>query len=210
MQGPNADARPPRDVPDLVSFGAPPLGVGRDSYRSGANYYVWQGQYYIQIIASDTTHELQRYGLDIGREVAAVLRDDGETVWGLDALPQQDRVRGSEQYFLVDAMALDFMRNTYTAQYTKSGIVMTAFVSRLDNAESARDAVDRYVEYAGLYGETVQRLTVDGVHLVTCDMGENFDVVFQKRTLIGGVTGVEDLVLAIQSAVELYHLVEVP
>ena len=189
---------------------APPLELGREAYRTGANYYIWKGQYYIQIVASDTTDELQRYGLEIARELTGVLRDDGEAVWGLDVLPQNDRVPGSEQFFLVDAMALDFLRNTYTAEYTKSGTVLMAFLSRRDNAESARDAVDRYTEHADLYGEKVERLTVDGVQLVTCDMGENYDVVFQKRFLVGGVTGVEDRVLAIQTAVELYHQVEVP
>jgi hypothetical protein len=192
------------------TFQAPPLDLGRDSYRSGANYYVWRGQYYIQIIASDTTEELQRLGLSIGREVTAVLPDDGEVVWGLDALPRQDRVPGSEQFFLVDAMALDFMQNTYTAEYTKSGTKVTAFVSRREHAESARDALDRYVEYVERYGDAAERLTVDGVQLIACDMGDEHDVVFRKGILVGGVTAVEDRDLAIQTAVELHSQIEVP
>ena len=192
------------------TFEAPPLELGRDSYRSGANYYIWKGQYYIQIIASDTTDELQRYGLGIGGDVADVLPDDGEAVWGLDALPQQDRVLGSEQFFLVDAMALDFMRNTYTAQYSKSGTPVKVFLSRRDEAESAQNALSRFIEYAGMYGEGVENMTVDGAQLVVCDMGEEHDVIFVKQMLMGGVTGVEDRKLAIQAAVELYHQVEVP
>ncbi len=192
------------------TFDAPELGLGRGSYRSGANYYIWKGQYYIQIIASDTTEDLQRYGLSIGREVAGVLPDDGEAVWGLEVLPLQDRVHGSEQFFLVDALALDFMRNTYTAEYTRSGTVVTTFVSRRDNAESARDALDRYVEYAEQYGDAVEHLTVDGVQLIACDMGDEHDVVFRKGILVGGVTAVEDRNLAIQSAVELHSQIEVP
>jgi hypothetical protein len=119
-------------------------------------------------------------------------------------------VPGSEQFFLVDAMALDFMRNTYTAEYTKSGARVTAFLSRRDNADSARDAEYRYVEYAEQYGDAVERLTVDEVQLNVCDMGDEHDVVFQRGVLLGGVTGVEDRDLAIQTAVELYHQVKVP
>jgi hypothetical protein len=192
------------------TFGAPPLGLGRDSYRSGANYYIWKGQYYIQIIASDTTAELQRKGLDVGRRVAAVLGDDGEVVWGLENLPQEDRVPGSEHFFLVDAMALDFMRNTYTAEYVKSGTHLTAFLSRRDNADTAGDAVDRYEQYAERYGASVERLSVDGVQLVVCDMGDNHDVLFRKLSLVGGVTAVDDRDLAIQTAVELHSQVKVP
>lgn len=192
------------------TFEAPPLELGRASYRSGANYFIWKGQYYVQIIASDTTVDLQRLGFDIGREVASVLSDDNEAVWGLDALPQHDRVLGSEQYFLVDAMALDFMRNTYTARYTKLGTAVTVFLSRRDKAETALNVLNRFIEYAGMYGEGVEEITVDGVQLATCDMGEEHDVIFAKQSLLGGVTGVVDRDLAIQTAVELYHQIEVP
>jgi hypothetical protein len=191
------------------TFEAPPLELGRESYRSGANYYIWRGQYYVQLIASDTTDDLQRLGLRIGTEVAGVLPDDGEAVWGLDALPQQDRVPGSEQFFLVDAMALDFMLNTYTAKYTKSGVVLTAFLSRRDNAESARAALNSYIDYGERYGDAVERLAVDGVQLIACNMGDGYDVAFRKGALVGGVIGVDDRNLAIQAAVELYSQIEV-
>ena len=189
--------------------GAPSIELGRDAYWSGANYYIWKGQYYIQIVALDTADELQRIGLDIAREVTGFLQDSGQPVWGLQALPEDDRVPGSERYFLVDAMGLDFMRNTYIAEYTKSGIVTSVFLSQRDSPESARAAVDSYVEYANQYGEGVERLTVDGVELVSCDMGGSYDMVFQNGRLVGGVTGVDDQNIAIQAAVDLSHFVEV-
>jgi hypothetical protein len=189
--------------------GAPSIELGRDAYRSGANYYLWKGQYYIQIVASDTADELQRIGLDIAREVTGVLQDSGQPVWGLQALPEDGRVHGSERYFLVDAMGLDFMRNTYIAEYTKSGIVTSVFLSQRDSPELARAAVDSYVEYANQYGEGVERLTVDGVELVSCDMGGSYDMVFQNGRLVGGATGIDDQNIAIQAAVDLSHFVEV-
>jgi len=192
------------------TFEAPPLELGRDSYRSGANYFIWKGQYYVQIIASDTTADLQLLGFDIGREVTSVLDDGNEAVWGLDALPQQDKVPGSEQFFLVDAMALDFMRNTFTARYVKSGTEVTVLLSRRAESATAQTALRAFTEYAGMYGEGVEGITVDGVQLVACDMGGEHDVIFVKQSLLGGVTGVEDRDLAIQTAVQLYHQIEVP
>ncbi len=189
--------------------GAPSIELGRDAYRSGANYYLWKGQYYIRIVASDTTDEFQRIGLDIAREVTGILQDSGQPVWGLQALPEEDRVPGSERYFLVDAMGLDFMRNTYIAEYTKYGIVASVFLSQRDSPESARAAIDSYVEYANRYGEGVERLTVDGVELVSCDMGGSYDMVFQNGQLVGGATGIKDRNIAIQAAVDLRHFVEV-
>ena len=185
--------------------GVSPIDICREGYRAGANYYIWKGQYYIQIVASDTTDEFQRIGIDLDRKVTDFLLDSGEVVWGLNALPQMGLVPGSVQYFLVNAMSLDFMRNTYTAQYTKGDAVVTIFLSQRDSQEIAGATVEKYIEYANKYGKGVKRVTVDGVELVSCDMNGNYDVVFQKGNLVGGVSYVEEENLAIQVAIDLWR-----
>jgi len=187
------------------SKGVPPIGLGREAYRAGANYYIWKGQYYTQIVASDTTDEFQQLGLDLARKATDFLLDSGEPVWGLNALPQVDLVPGSVQYFLVNAMSLDFMRNTYMAQYTKGDAVVTIFLSQRDSQEIARATVAKYIDYANQYGEGVKSLTVDGLELVSCDMNGSYDVVFQKGNLVGGVSEVEEQSLAIQAAIDLWR-----
>ncbi len=187
------------------TIGAPRIKLGRDAYRSGANYYIWKGQYYVQIIAIDTLNILQQVGLDMAEKLNSVLQDSGEPVWGLNALPQVDRVPESAQYFLVNAMGFDFMRNTYMAQYTKGDAVVTIFLSQRDSHEIAQVTVAKYVEYANQYGEGVKSLTVDGVELVSCDMKGSYDVVFQKGRLVGGVSMVEEQSLAIQAAIDLWR-----
>lgn len=186
------------------SQGEPSLDLGRTGYRSDANYYIWKGQYYIKVIASDATVELQRIGMGLARKVSALLLDSGETVWGMTALPQTDRVPESVQYFKVDAMGLDFMQNTYTAKYRKGGTVVTIFLSQRDSPESAQAAVAGYAKYARQYGKGVDRVTVKGVDLVSCDMGGSYDVLFQKGRQMGGVSSVADRSLAIQVAIDLW------
>ncbi len=186
------------------SQGAPPLNLGRAGYRSDSNYYIWKGRYYIRIIASDATQELRRLGMELARKVTGLLLDSGGKVWGLTALPETDRAPESVQYFKVDAMGLDFMRNTYIALYRKGGTQVTAFLSRRDSIESVRSTVARYAAYAGKYGKGSERLKEKGVELVFCDMDGNYDVVFQKGRLMGGVSSVKDRNLAIQVAAELW------
>ena len=185
--------------------GVSPIDIGREAYRAGANYYIWKGQYYTQIVASDTTDEFQRIGLDLARKATDFLLDSGEPVWGLNALPQVDRVTGSVKYFLVNAMSLDFMRNTYVAQYNKGDAVVTIFLSQRESQEIARATVAKYIEHAKKYGEGVKGLTVDGLELVSCDMNGSYDVVFQKGNLVGGVSAVEEQSLTIQAAIDLWR-----
>ena len=133
------------------------------------------------------------------------LLDSGEQVWGLAALPLTDRIPESVQYFKVDAMGLDFMRNTYTAIYRKGNTLVTAFLSQQDSVESAQATVVRYAIYAKKYGKGIDRLKVGEVDLISCDMGGSYDVVFHKGRLIGGVSSVDDKGLAIRLAIEMWE-----
>jgi len=191
---------------------APRLKLGRDAYRMGANHYIFQGQYYIQITAAGVEHaaslfntdELQQVCVDLAEKVTDLLQDSGQPVWGLTALPETDRVPQSVQYFLVDALGLDFMRNTYTAKYYKGKTIVSIFLSQQDSPESARETVARFREHANLYGKGVNIFSADGIELVSCDMDGSYDVVFQKGRLVAGVTEVKDKRLAVEATIDLW------
>ncbi|GAI04611.1 unnamed protein product, partial [marine sediment metagenome] len=123
------------------SLGVPPLKLGRDAYGSGANYYIWHGQYYIQIIAIDTTYELRQVSMDLAEKLTDSLQDSGQPVWGLQALPQKNQVPQSVQYFLIDALGYSFLRNTYTAKYYKDKIEVSVFLSQQDSPESVNTII---------------------------------------------------------------------
>jgi len=185
--------------------GALPMDLGRAAYRSDANYYIWKGQYYIQIIASDATQEFQRTGLKLSRQITDLLVDSGDPVWGLKALPPVGLIQNSVRYFKVDALGLDFLRNTYTAQYEKGGGTVSVFLSQCETPESSRSTVVQYTDYARQYGDAVEHATEGGIEMVVCDMGEYYDIVFQKGCLAGGVTSEPDRLEAIQAAVDFWR-----
>ena len=186
------------------SLEVPRLKLGRDAYRMGANHYIFQGQYYIQITAADNTDELQQVCMDLATRVTDLLQDSGQPVWGLTALPKANRVPQSVQYFLVDALGLDFMRNTYTAKYYKGKSIVSILLSQQDSPESARKTIAQFKEHANLYGKGVDILSVDGIELVSCDMDGSYDVIFQKGRLVAGVTEVEDKRLAVEATIDLW------
>ncbi|MCJ7618226.1 MAG: hypothetical protein MUO43_16985, partial [Desulfobacterales bacterium] len=187
------------------SPGETPIQLGRKGYSSDANYYIWKGRYYIRIIASESTDEFKKIGMDLARKVTGFLVDAGDSVWGLSALPRVDRVPGSAQYVKVDAMGLDFMRDTYMARYRIGNATVTAFLSRWDTPETAKAVVSRYKDYTRKYGEGVDRIKQGGVELEICDMGGDFDVIFQKGRLVGGVSSVDDRKLAMQAAIDFWN-----
>jgi len=185
--------------------GSPQLKLGRDAYRSGTEYYVWKGRYYVQIIAANDSIGLQQVAMNIAKNLTASLHDSNEHVWGLTALPKANLVPQSVRYYLVDAMALDFMQNTYMARYHRGETEVTVFLSRRDSVESAQDAVDKFIKHTNLYGKEADLLIVNGIELVSCDMGEINDFVFQKGRLVAGVTEVEDQNVGLQAAIDLWR-----
>lgn len=190
------------------SEGETPLALGRDAYQSGADCYVWKGQYYIQIITLDEAGELSEIALKIARGLTGSLFDPGTPVLGLDLLPHKDRIPHTERYFLADAFGLDFLTDTYTAKYRKSDAEVIAFVSRRKADSEAASIVQQYAQYARRYGKNAERVAVGDAALVVCDMGGRFDVVSQKGRLVNGVLDVPDRDLAVQAATEFRQQLE--
>ena len=183
---------------------APAVELGRAAYRSEASYFIWKGRYYIRVISSETTDSFKQTGMALARRVTETLTDSGEPVWGLTDLPPAGQIPRSVRYIKINAMGLDFMHDTYTADYRNGDKIVTVFLSKYDSAKSARQTVARYIEYANNFGEGVDEMTVNGVELVTCDMGGMYDVVFHNGQLMGGVSSVEDRDLAVRSVIELW------
>ncbi len=187
------------------SPGNPSLNLGRSGYRSDASYFIWHGRYYIRIIASETTNELQQTSMDLAKSVVQSLDDSNEPVWGLTVLPETDLVADSVQYFRVNAMGLDFMKNTYTAQYRKKDALVTVFLSHQDDIEAAKNTTARYIAFAKEFGEGAKRLGIDERVFYLCAMGDGYDTVFQNGRVIGGVSSIEDRDIAIHSTNDLWR-----
>jgi len=183
--------------------GLPAVDLGREGYRADASYFFWKGRYYVQVLAADKGRDLAQAGLAVADALEKRLADDGEPLWGLTALPEADRVPGTVQYFVTDALSLDFLKDTYIAQYNKGGAKVTAFLSRQPSPAAAAETLASYEAHLNKYGKILKREENNAYKLVAGDMGGAFDVVFRQGQLIGGVSMVESRALAEKAARDL-------
>ena len=186
------------------SPGEKPVDLGRAAYHSDAHYYVWIGQFYIRIIASDSSELLRQTGLELARKLTDLIPESGKPVWGLNLMPKTDLVPGSLMYFRVDAMGLDFLDNVFLAQYRKGNLLFKMFLSRQINAPSVDSMIKQYRGYAKKYGEGLENVNYKGVNLISCDMGSNYDIIFQKGRLMGGIISVKEQEFALRMAFEFW------
>ena len=183
--------------------GLPAVTLGREGYRAEASYFFWKSRYYVQVLASGKGANLAQVGLNVARALEKRLKDDGEPLWGLKALPEKDRIPGSVQYFAVDAMSLDFMKETYIALYRKGDAKVTAFLSKQPSRDAAAKTLTMYESHMKRHGKVLEKRETDVYTLITADMGGAFDVVFRKGGLIGGVSMVEDSAVAEKAALDI-------
>lgn len=185
------------------SEGQPAVDLGRDGYRVESSIFFWKGRYYAQVLASELGPELQQTAQGIARKLDARLQDTGEAVWGFSALPEKDRIPDTMQYFMKDALSLDFLKNTYTARYQKGDAEVTAFLSKQASPDAAEKTLAGYEAYLKAYGRVIENRQTEGSVQITGDMDGVFDVVFRKGHMVGGVTMAADRAIAEQAAADL-------
>lgn len=191
--------------------GSPGLHLGRSGYHTDTNVFFWKGRYYACFLGASENAFLRRTALDLARQLAERLPDDPETPWGLTAFPQEGLIPDSVRYFKVDALALDFMTDTFTAEYTRGDSTITVFLSRQDSEETAREKRGKYYEYLQRYGESARILPPEEGDLVAGRVGAGFhDAVFVKGRYLGGVTNVPDEAAAIEAARQFRERAQVP
>jgi hypothetical protein len=180
------------------------LELGREGYRSGASYFFWQGRHYAQVVAGGEGAAFEQAGLHIARQVAGRLEDRGEVLWGEKALPAAGQVPGSLQYFMRDALSLDFLSETFVARYRRGGAELTAFLSRQESPEQANQVMDRYSDYVGEYGRIISITAAEGdLTMYTAEVGGLFEAVFRTGVHVGGASQAEDQKLAQGLAAEV-------
>ena len=175
------------------------LDIGRGAYRNGNDLFFWKGPYYASLLGSGkepTVHDAQ---FAIAQQLAKTLKDSDEALWGFEVLPKEHVAADTIQYFMVDALSLSFMTDTYTAEFTTGGNEISAFVSRADTPDAARERHDQYVAYMNQYGVKIETLGGDGFTLG--DMGGGYyDVIFQEGSYVAGVTAVPNRDTAVAAA----------
>lgn len=177
---------------------------GREGYRTDTDGFFWKGAYYVSILGSSDESEVRDAQLVITHELAKALPDTKGTLWGLTVLPEEELIPGSIRYFMVDAMSLSFMEDTFTAQYRYGEVDVTAFVSKQPDNSDARETRDAFVDYMKKYGEDVRAEGEKDEQIHVADMGGGYyDAVFYEGPYVAGVTSVPGRELALEAANKL-------
>ena len=121
------------------SPGGKAIATGDGGYRAKADIFFRKGQYYATILTSGLDEEVQKAAMALADTLAKRLKGETAELWGLAMLPARNRIDDTVQFFMVDALGLDFLTNAFTAQYRDGEAKFTAFVARCKSAAHAAE-----------------------------------------------------------------------
>lgn len=168
------------------------LDIGDEGYKTGSNYYVRKGRFYAYVNASASNEANDAAGYAVAKALMERVPEDNTAIHGLDWLPQDGLVVDSVQYFRADAMSLDFLTDTFVANYNFDDAKVRVFISnRADEAE-ATSIYKSFNAYGADYGDSVSTVDVDGSEVALTDWGgDYYDGVVRIGSTIAGVSNIE-------------------
>jgi len=173
------------------------LDIGEEGYRSRGDIFFRKGRFYATIATMGEGAELEKATEAVARALAERLEGEASEIWGEASFPEKQFGKRKLKYFHSDAMSLDFMPETFTADAELDGKSVTYFIAKPDSEAARKERFESFRAYFAKYGNTMMAESFDGYDYLLCDMGGGFyDAVFINGNVIAGVTTVEGEELA--------------
>ncbi len=193
------------------SPGSEAIAIGDGGHRTRADLFFRKGRYYASILTSGPDEEVQKAASAVADTLANRLTGEKAELWGLAMLPAKHRIDDTVQYIMVDAMGLDFLTNTFMAQYRDGDAEFTAFVARCKSAQNAADILAKYKAHFEEFGDLARPARIEGASVLLAEVGGGvFDGVCQVGDIIAGVTAVKGRDAAVKAMTFLLKELRVP
>lgn len=185
------------------------VDLGRDGYTTDGNYYFWKGKYYAYVQSSHDDEAGRKAAFHVASNLDARLQDNDEEIRGLNWLPTEGLQEDSITYFLVDAMSLDFMTDTFTARYDLGlEFEPVCFVTRRESPAAAEALFEEYKGYLEDYGMSTEDLSQGDIQIMIGDLGGGYyDGGFVVRSTVGGISAVQGEENAKMALIEFASLI---
>jgi hypothetical protein len=174
------------------SSGSKAIATGDGGHRTGADLFFRKGQYYASILTSGPDEKVQKAASALADTLANRLKGEAAELWGLAMLPAKNRIDDTVQYFMIDALGLDFLTNAFMAQYRDRDGKFTAFVARCKSVDNAAEVLAKYKAHLEEFGDLAEPARIEGASVMFAEVGGgDFDGAGQVGDVVAGVAAVK-------------------
>jgi len=175
----------------------------RFAYRTTNALFFLQGQFYVEVIAA--SDQMTERMLTIGQNFVRVNPSgtDSDEVGEASLFPNASLIPGSVSLLAENAFGFSSLDGIFIAHYTISDSELTAFLSRRQTAQEAKDLAQAYHQFLLENGgvDVAANLTIPEAHLVK--VFDTFELIFVRGDFLAGVHEAENRGLAEQLASDL-------
>ena len=86
-------------------------------------------------------------------------------------LPAKNRIDDTVQYFMVDALGLDFLTNAFMAQYRDGEARFTGFVAHCKSADHAAKVLAKFKAHFEKFGDVAEPAKIEGASVMFTKVG---------------------------------------
>ena len=173
-----------------------PVDFAPDGYAGDMGFFFRQGNYYLQIIASDVNAKTMAVARTIAQNRASAFPVDNK---GLDArrrLPNAGLIAESVSFVQDNAQGQDFLKDVFQATYDFGGAKLPFFLM-MTTPEQAAAGWKKYNDFCVRFGKSSTLPEVNGAKIFQAESFGKTRVIYQKKE--GEVGGVFDATDAVQA-----------
>lgn len=175
---------------------APQVDFASDGYRSEQGFFLRQGKFYVQVIASDQKPAVLAAAGLAARGVAQRLPVDDAGLEGRKLLPSEGMDAKSLNFTLSDGFGIAGLNNAFQADYAYEGKKLTFFVARQPSPAAAEKAFAEARKVALQFGKVTDEKPVNGAKVFSAESFGQWKVLYLRGDQVGGVVDTDQPELA--------------
>jgi len=169
-------------------------------YKTGNALYFVHGKFYVELIGSTQSYQLDRAMVKIAVNFGNQIAVDDTKIAELALFPEDNIVPDSIKLYLTNTFGFAGLTDTFTAQYKIDGETITAFLSKRTDASDAEKLADSYRNFLIENAATVKKTANEVLQGKILDFYGTTEIIFTVGPFVAGIHEAESQQAAEKSA----------
>ncbi len=176
-------------------------------YQTSNGVYFVHGKFYIELIGSTESSDLDKAMLKVATKFASQTAIDDLKIVELALFPEEDFIPGSFKLYLANAFGFDGFTDIFTCRYKLGDESITMFLSKHPDPQDAQTTAESYYNFL-IENDAVDKPTANktlkDIGAKVLDFYDTTEIIFAIGPFLGGIHEAENQNVAEELAARLF------